>query len=732
MKCAVRIILLLILSLAVTVGVAHGISISIGNAESANYFSSAAWEGKLILYDSANYRYSVISVGGSELCDMPSLTILEEADGEALYRSALTLVSDGDTVFAVEMTVRSEDGENHFEAAELYRLNPSIAARERLLELDLRDMIYQAGTGEACAACRDALMADGQLFLLYEDPDTISSQGFALSGAQTLLLRFDLANGKKQRYVLDNCISLLAFREDALLIARENGAETEIVRLNLNGGAEKVFERIAAAPITAMAVSPDLNVLYYATDNRLWGMKRGTEPKMIGSLPFYDVQGLALLDEHTLAAHSQDRALILSIDWNYEPSANRLTIAGDMALIEGFAALHPEIDVQAYDTGTMSLTDVLLTQSAQPDVFILDTYHESYRQYRDRGYLLPLKSAKLQDFVARLHPDIAAAATGADGFCALPIKIQPQAFFGFNEAIWDDAVLGAPPESWTELLDFFERWPELSRSASAPQLMNYTEGAESLHSLLLGRLISAYDVWRGEQAEAVDYDTELFRTLAARLNELDYETLCERSYGGDARTLMMVNCLPSLTFDYGFTPLPLHLAPESAPHMNAIVRFAAINPYSENIEAATAFLEYCADTIDPIDRIEMMPGENAPLRSETYAEDLALLAERVEALEQRIAQCSEPADLSLLQAELEACRKSLADAETTWRVDTESIAAYRALSERIEVLYRQELSDEERMSLYYLRMNFIQGDMKLDDFVQQMNRRILMRELEDQ
>ena len=81
MKCAVRIILLLILSLAVTVGVAHGISISIGNAESANYFSSAAWEGKLILYDSANYRYSVISVGGSELCDMPSLTILEEADG---------------------------------------------------------------------------------------------------------------------------------------------------------------------------------------------------------------------------------------------------------------------------------------------------------------------------------------------------------------------------------------------------------------------------------------------------------------------------------------------------------------------------------------------------------------------------------------------------------------------------------------------------------------------------
>lgn len=730
MKNAARFVLALILSLSLMIGTAWGESVSIACAQDANYFSAAACDGGLVLYDSENYRHSLVSAGGSALCSMPSLTVLEESDGAALYRSALTLVSDAGAVCAVEMTVRNEDGEDRFEAAELYRLNLSSATSERLMELDLRDVIYQDGAGEACAACRGALMADGQLLLLFEDPSAVSGQGFDLSGARQILFRFDLESGEKRRYELENCVSLLALREGALLLARERGDETEIARLNLDGGAEKVLERIAAASISAMAISPDLDALYYAAGNRLWGMKRGDAPRMIGRLPFFDAQGLALLDEQTLAAHSRERALILPIDWNYAPSANRLSVAGDEALVEGFAALHPEIDVQVYSAGTMNLTDVLLTQSAQPDVFILDAHGKPYRQYRDRGYLLPLTSAKLQDFAARLHPDIAAAASGADGLCALPVKIVAQPFFGFDEMLWDEAAFGAPPQSWAELIDFFERWPELSRSATDLQLMNYTEGPEFLHSLLLERLISAYDVWRGEQAEAVDYDTELFRTLAARLNELDYEALCERSHGADARTLMTAYCLPSLDIDYGFTPLPLRLAPESAPHMSAIVHFAAINPYSENIEAATAFLEYCADAVDPIDRIEMMPEENAPLRSETYAEDLALLAEEMEVLEQRIAQCGEPADLPPLQAELEACRKSLADAEDAWMVDVESIAAYRALSERINVMYLQELSDEERMSLYHLRMNFIQGGIKLDDFVQQMNRRILMRELE--
>lgn len=731
MKKAALFVFALILSLSLMIGTAWGESIPIESAQDANYFSSAACDGGLVLYDSENYRHSLVSADGSALCDMPSLTVLEESDGGALYRSALTLVSDAGAVCAVEMTVRSEDGEDRFEAAELYRLNLSAATSERLMELDLRDVIYQDGAGEACAACRGALMADGQLLLLFEDPSAVSGRGFDLSGARQLLFRFDLESGEKRRYELENCVSLLALREGTLLLARERGEETEIVRLKLDGNAEKVLERIPAAPISAMAISPDLDVLYYATGNRLWGMKRGDAPQMIGRLPFFDVQGLALLDGQTLAAHSRERALILPIDWNYSPSANRLSVAGDEALVEGFAALHPEIDVQVYGAGTMNLTDALLTQSAQPDVFILDAQREPYRQYRDRGYLLPLTSPKLKDFAARLHPDLAAAASGADGLCALPVEIMPQSFFGYDEALWDEAAFGAPPQSWTELIDFFERWPELSRSATDLQLMNYTEGPENLHDMLLYRLISAYDVWRGEQAEAVDYDTELFRTLAARLNELDYEALCERSHGADVRTLMTAYCLPSLGVDYGFTPLPLRIAPESAPRMSATVRFAAVNPYSENIEAATAFLEYCADAVDPVDRIEMMPEENVPLRYETYAEDLALLTEEMEALEQRIAQCGEPADLPPLQAELEACRKSLADAENTWMVDTEDVAAYRTLSERIDVIYLQELSDEERMNLYHLRMNFIQGGMKLDDFVQQLNRRILMRELEN-
>ena len=109
-----------------------------------------------------------------------------------------------------------------------------------------------------------------------------------------------------------------------------------------------------------------------------------------------------------------------------------------------------------------------------------------------------------------------------------------------------------------------------------------------------------------------------------------------------------------------------------------------------------------------------------------------MLLEQVEALEQRIAQSTDPADIPPLQAQLEEARQYLAGAKNAWMVSEEDISAYRALSGEISVLYLQELSEEERLRLYELRTNYTQGNLSLDDFVRQMDRRIRMKELENQ
>ena len=46
-------------------------------------------------------------------------------------------------------------------------------------------------------------------------------------------------------------------------------------------------------------------------------------------------------------------------------------------------------------------------------------------------------------------------------------------------------------------------------------------------------------------------------------------------------------------------------------------------------------------------------------------------------------------------------------------------------------MYRTELSDEERMNVYQIRMNFMAGNLSIDEFIEQMDRKILMQELEN-
>lgn len=728
---------LICLSLALTgaAGLAAQRFTPVAGAEDANYWDATVWENQLILYDNGNDSHRAISADGRALGSVASLRMLSESEGEALYRSALALVHDAAAPCAVEFTVERTDDGTRFREAGLYRLDLSGGEAERMLELDLRDAIYDTVTGEACANCLSALMADGQLLLLFEDPEAQSAQRLDLLNTRQFLLQFDLSGGERRRYELENCFALLAYRDGALLLARsagEQGEQLEIVRLRPDTGKEKVLERIAPeARVSALTIGPDLDVLYYAAGNRLWAVRPGGAPQTVGRLPFFNAQGLELLEGGTLAAYSRDQAVLVPIDWNYTGAEESLSVLGGEEYVESFAALHPETDVRSFDEGAASLTDLLLTRSAQPDVLILNSRERPYRQLRDRGYLLPLESAALEDFAARLHPDVAAALRCEGGICAIPLSTVVQPVFGVDRELWAALNLGPLPQSWADLLDFLERWQTLSADHPDVRLMMTVDAPEHLHSMLLSQLINEYDCWRADQPEAVGYDTELFRGLTSRLEGLDYAALCAHSAGGDTTSLINPYELPHVGWSSTYAPLCIPLSPELPAFMRTTVVFAAINPYSENIDAATTFLEHCAAQIAPAERIMLMPGENAPLRPDRYAEDLQALEAEIRAVEQRIAENTEPVELLPLQEELGLLRQSLENAENAWEVSAADIAAYRALSARISVFYKQELSDEERMQLIQIRENFLAGNLSVDDFVRRMDQRILAQALEE-
>jgi hypothetical protein len=155
-----------------------------------------------------------------------------------------------------------------------------------------------------------------------------------------------------------------------------------------------------------------------------------------------------------------------------------------------------------------------------------------------------------------------------------------------------------------------------------------------------------------------------------------------------------------------------------------------VNPASQNREAAMKLVEFVAKHLAPDQRVEMMPGENNPVR------DLSL---NLTWLEESIAQTqdalgkADPADRQALEAQLESRQREYEEQKRyEWLVTDESIAALRALDayfvlEVSNPVFGMEAS-QEVTDLMYGR--FIGGQMSVEQFLGELDRKLRMIEME--
>lgn len=691
---------------------------------------AAVFGENLALYDSGNYAVYGLSAEEDALRRIPSVHVISEGEGERVYRSVMEIVSDGERAYAVEWTVHERDGENAFTEAELYALDFERGEHAPVASLDLSDALYDNGNGTEVASCNDALMSEGKLLLLFDDPTP--QEGLSFSTAQFLLV-CDLARGSSARYELSDCIALLGYANDKILIARGNAQGWEVVQIDLSSMQEKPLAEVPDGRTPdGVALSASRDTVYYLSGSLVNAIKPGGKPQTVGRAPFLDVRDILELDAQRAVVFSQTNAACINVDWDYKGSDLRLSVAMEGEMVEAFAASRPDVDVEIYQMGGMSLNDLVLTRASQPDVFRIDAHSNPYRQPRDRGYLLLLESAQLQEYARHLHPDLLAASQVDGALCAIPIEILPQSLFGVAADKWDEQVFGAPPTTWDEFIDFLKRYETLGEQYPEYQLMDsVVSDAEQMHGMLLERLIAQYDSWRHRQEGAVGYDNETFRRLAQRLNELDYDVLFSHGAGAEPNPLLTAYYLPIRGVATGWTPIPLELSAEISHSIDVRVIFLAINPYSENRELAIEFLEACASRIEPEQRMLMCPDANEPIRSEGYETLVADANAQLAEIERKLRENEDPVEQLPLEEELRSLQAHVDSLKDSWAVSPEDIQLYRSLTERMNVMYRTELSDEERMNVYQIRMNFMAGNLSIDEFIEQMDRKILMQELEN-
>ena len=719
----------LLLCLALPTAGAEGFSFG----ATVNVTSAVSDGGAICVYDSTAREFRLTGPDGAvRAISAASL------DGEGTTGSVLALTSDGAHFYAVVEQLKVDGFTATYDSAALYRLDFDASAIHLEAGLDLSEAVLSDGGFHSLDSLLGAEQSDGRLYLLfYRNGDSLPGQ-FDLQAGECYLLCCDLAAQTASRLDLDGEATLIAAQGALVMLAvPAANDEVQLVMLDTASGSTAQGWTISGAAGRASCFDYDAGqaLLYYSVGNRVWRMDTSGNAVEVAALPEPSPQGIFALGDR-VAAWTAEGVSEAAIQSGGVSRAGELTVYGSSSLLDDFSRAYPEISLTVMP-GDVSLIDAVLTQSSVPDVMLMSSLDcEELRPLIDRGYLLPLDSAAVSDVVSRMYPEIASAVTTEAGIVALPFDRLVQLVPGVDEALWTELGLGDLPETWADLFAFLRRWPEIQAAHPDLRLLMESGSNEGFRGWVLDRMIEDYEFYRTHLDEPAGYDTEVFRSLLAEFESIDFDALFANEGTASSCGMLTFYCAPTaqkngLFSSFG-SPIPLRVMEGAPVYAPMTVYFIAINPYSQNIDAAKALVEFAAQHLDPLVRIELMPGENAPVRVDGYEESLAQYEAAAAAAQSALDACEDPAERVLLEQSLAEAQAALEDyrEDGGWLANEESIAGYRAVAEHILIYYRDALYSAEAGILADAKQRYLDGDLPADQLIAELERRYVMRERE--
>ena len=241
-------------------------------------------------------------------------------------------------------------------------------------------------------------------------------------------------------------------------------------------------------------------------------------------------------------------------------------------------------------------------------------------------------------------------------------------------------------------------------------------------------MLEDYERYRQGEDGAVGYDTEIFRNLLKQFQAVDFNAALDGQLASADQELITMSYYPDARDSMSdLDPMPLRVAKDAPTYMRITMTAIAINPYSKNIDAAKQLVDFYAQNIAPLERIELMPGENDPIRKENYEEELAYRRQCLEEAQQQLAACENEVDRQPLEEHVKLMQQLVTDCENCWDADEASIAKYRAVAQHIYVQYIDSLDLTDSGAIYQSMERYLNGELPEDSFIGDLERRYVMR-----
>lgn len=656
-------------------------------------------------------------------------------------RTIIALASDGSELYSIELIAASASEAASDIEIELCKIDPLQQTRATLCTLSLPEAVSEGEYSMLRIQDNKGIAVSGnKLYIVYATSELQSGELTFTSKSNDLLLCFDIRTGKRETYPLKNIQSLVTAQDSTVVMAQNDSEAAFIHLLSFNCESEKLKRQFSieddGGAAQCFCYNASTRELFYLQSDLIRRLNIDSgEDVALCKAPIADICALFPTADGLFACSRHEVALLdlrgkspLQID-------RELVISGGASFASAFGLASPELSVKNLELESEELINSILTRKATPDVFFLNTNDSTlFKRLKEKAYLLPIEDESLQSFIEALHPDVKNVVLLENGFCGLPVQLHNRTMLGVNTNLWNELNLGALPKSWADWLKFVEHWSKHTEAYPQVKLLDTQFSERDLKNWVLGLIETDFGIYRSAKAAPVDYNSPLYRDMMQTYEAIDFQALTQTGEGTEQKALFMGNYFLSVvntgSAQMQYAPLPLGIDSDSIPNLFASLDIAVINPYSANRADALAFLRYVSQNLDPIARAEMIPSENEPLRPGDYAQRQADYLQRLSALDAQM-QTAEPVDQTLLKAEMQTVSAELEELEkNAWLLSESSIKFYRSHSTQIHILFAPEIDIDERIAAYEIRLRYIDAQLSLDEYLSQLNRRLIMSELE--
>ncbi len=496
--------------------------------------------------------------------------------------------------------------------------------------------------------------------------------------------------------------------------------------------------------------------IYLAVGDRILrvdGEGRAETCALLPSVNFLSDRGIALwaMDEHRLYVAGADQVLIKSNDPQLFASAAQLRISTQFFMgsrLGEFVAMEMGDTALIYNPDQAERTQeqlaaAFLLGEMHSDVLVMEDHSFDLANLGKKGYLLDLSGSQaLREYAQSLDPKLQPMLWQDGKLVMVPYYVMLQTPSVHQTALHE---LGLDiPRDFFALCDLVERFDQENLLDKAPQGLLYTGNYKET---LIRWGVEIYIQTISASGASLAFDTPLFHRMMERVQQLDTGSLDTRKPGGgeyrggeeyplmslgDSLSDGWMRQEGSYPRSFGFFALAADA--NLAPAIPASFTMLAVNSQTTSPAAAIRYLEAAIKTASPHTLAILKPDTHGPIPNPDYLHDLAEEQQRLFLYEETARTARDKRTRESYEAEAQASRLRLQNAETTIRYleDAQTVAAVREIAQYL--LPQTGLMHSQRLALYSpdLVGQYAKGALSLEQFIQQADGKLRLIEMEYQ